>query len=118
MGGEASKSYDTMGSASPLGTGSSIVKRRARSSDRARSHICKLNTLPVQGCLKGARVLVLGVAYKKDVDDLRESPSLKTHDGHANGNILAYVSFVRLAFYGKIIAAITPDKPLPPEDGG
>ena len=27
--------------------------------------------------LKGARVLVLGVAYKKDVDDLRESPSLK-----------------------------------------
>jgi UDP-N-acetyl-D-glucosamine dehydrogenase len=27
--------------------------------------------------LKGSRVLVLGVAYKKDVDDLRESPSLK-----------------------------------------
>jgi UDP-N-acetyl-D-glucosamine dehydrogenase len=27
--------------------------------------------------LKGARVLLLGVAYKKDVDDLRESPSLK-----------------------------------------
>jgi UDP-N-acetyl-D-glucosamine dehydrogenase len=27
--------------------------------------------------LKGARVLVLGVAYKKDVDDLRESPALK-----------------------------------------
>ena len=26
--------------------------------------------------LRGARVLVLGVAYKKDVDDLRESPSL------------------------------------------
>jgi UDP-N-acetyl-D-glucosamine dehydrogenase len=26
--------------------------------------------------LNGARVLVLGVAYKKDVDDLRESPSL------------------------------------------
>jgi UDP-N-acetyl-D-glucosamine dehydrogenase len=25
----------------------------------------------------GARILVLGVAYKKDVDDLRESPSLK-----------------------------------------
>jgi UDP-N-acetyl-D-glucosamine dehydrogenase len=30
--------------------------------------------------LKGARVLVLGVAYKKDVDDLRESPSLKILD--------------------------------------
>jgi UDP-N-acetyl-D-glucosamine dehydrogenase len=27
--------------------------------------------------LKGSRILVMGVAYKKDVDDLRESPSLK-----------------------------------------
>jgi len=27
--------------------------------------------------LKGARVLILGVAYKKDIDDDRESPSLK-----------------------------------------
>ncbi len=27
--------------------------------------------------VKGARVLVLGAAYKKDVDDMRESPSLK-----------------------------------------
>jgi UDP-N-acetyl-D-glucosamine dehydrogenase len=27
--------------------------------------------------LRGSRILVLGVAYKKDVDDLRESPSLK-----------------------------------------
>ncbi|HEV2388348.1 MAG TPA: nucleotide sugar dehydrogenase [Candidatus Acidoferrales bacterium] len=27
--------------------------------------------------LQGARVLVLGVAYKKDIDDLRESPALK-----------------------------------------
>jgi UDP-N-acetyl-D-glucosamine dehydrogenase len=30
-----------------------------------------------QKSLKGSRVLVLGIAYKKDVDDLRESPSLK-----------------------------------------
>jgi UDP-N-acetyl-D-glucosamine dehydrogenase len=30
-----------------------------------------------QKSLKGARVLLLGVAYKKDIDDLRESPSLK-----------------------------------------
>jgi UDP-N-acetyl-D-glucosamine dehydrogenase len=28
--------------------------------------------------LNGANVLVLGVAYKKDIDDLRESPSLTT----------------------------------------
>jgi len=27
--------------------------------------------------LKGSRVLVLGIAYKKDVDDMRESPSVK-----------------------------------------
>ena len=30
-----------------------------------------------QKALKGARILILGVAYKKDVDDLRESPALK-----------------------------------------
>ena len=28
-------------------------------------------------CLQDARVLILGVAYKRDVDDLRESPSLR-----------------------------------------
>ncbi|HRE40592.1 MAG TPA: nucleotide sugar dehydrogenase [Ignavibacteria bacterium] len=28
-------------------------------------------------CLNGAKVLLLGLAYKKDIDDLRESPSLK-----------------------------------------
>ncbi|MGO9273363.1 MAG: nucleotide sugar dehydrogenase [Terriglobia bacterium] len=28
-------------------------------------------------CLQDARLLVLGVAYKKDIDDLRESPSLR-----------------------------------------
>src|SRR5918912_267328 len=30
--------------------------------------------------LKGARVLVLGVAYKKDIDDVRESPALSIID--------------------------------------
>lgn len=30
--------------------------------------------------LKGARVLVLGVAYKRDIDDLRESPALEILD--------------------------------------
>ncbi len=27
-------------------------------------------------CLNGARILILGVAYKRDIDDLRESPAL------------------------------------------
>src|SRR5439155_26087733 len=27
--------------------------------------------------VKGSRILVLGLAYKKDVDDLRESPSIE-----------------------------------------
>jgi UDP-N-acetyl-D-glucosamine dehydrogenase len=31
--------------------------------------------------LRGARILVLGLAYKKDVDDLRESPSLTIIEG-------------------------------------
>ena len=28
-------------------------------------------------CFKGARILILGIAYKKDSDDVRESPALK-----------------------------------------
>ena len=34
--------------------------------------------------LRGARILILGVAYKKNVDDIRESPSLRA-DGAAGG---------------------------------
>ncbi|MCX5903567.1 MAG: nucleotide sugar dehydrogenase, partial [Proteobacteria bacterium] len=37
-----------------------------------------IEALNAQGkSLKGSRVLVLGIAYKKDIDDDRESPSLK-----------------------------------------
>lgn len=28
-------------------------------------------------CINGAKILVLGVAYKKDINDIRESPALK-----------------------------------------
>ncbi|MGE5417641.1 MAG: nucleotide sugar dehydrogenase [Acidobacteriota bacterium] len=30
-------------------------------------------------CLNGSRILILGMAYKKDVDDLRESPALEMY---------------------------------------
>ena len=41
--------------------------------------------------MKGSKVLVLGVSYKKDVDDLRESPSLKLMQLlHERGAIVAY----------------------------
>jgi UDP-N-acetyl-D-glucosamine dehydrogenase len=41
--------------------------------------------------LKGSRVLVLGVAYKKDIDDLRESPALDILDLLAQkGSIVSY----------------------------
>lgn len=30
-----------------------------------------------QVCLSGSRILVLGVAYKPDIDDMRESPALR-----------------------------------------
>ncbi|HEX6536887.1 MAG TPA: nucleotide sugar dehydrogenase [Gemmatimonadaceae bacterium] len=41
--------------------------------------------------LKGSRVLVLGVAYKKDIDDLRESPALEILDLLATkGAVVSY----------------------------
>jgi UDP-N-acetyl-D-glucosamine dehydrogenase len=41
--------------------------------------------------LKGSRVLVLGVAYKKDIDDVRESPALSIIDRlRAKGAEVAY----------------------------
>src|SRR6202161_2356986 len=44
-----------------------------------------------QRSLKGSKILLLGVAYKKDVDDLRESPSLKLLELlSARGAVLDY----------------------------
>jgi len=41
--------------------------------------------------LNGSRVLVLGVAYKKDIDDLRESPALEVmHLLQAKGAVVEY----------------------------
>jgi UDP-N-acetyl-D-glucosamine dehydrogenase len=44
-----------------------------------------------QKSLKGSRVLVLGVAYKKDIDDVRESPALSIIDRlRAKGASVSY----------------------------
>lgn len=41
--------------------------------------------------LKGSRVLILGIAYKKNVDDMRESPSVEIMELiQAKGGIVAY----------------------------
>lgn len=41
--------------------------------------------------LNGSRVLVLGAAFKKNIDDIRESPSLMVMDGIAKrGGVLSY----------------------------
>ena len=41
--------------------------------------------------LKGSRVLVLGIAYKKNVDDMRESPSVEIMEQlEAKGCVVAY----------------------------
>jgi UDP-N-acetyl-D-glucosamine dehydrogenase len=42
-------------------------------------------------CLKGSRILALGVSYKKDVGDVRESPALRVIDRmYAKGARVAY----------------------------
>jgi len=43
-------------------------------------------------CLKGAKVVMLGIAYKEDIEDMRESPALKVLE-HLEKN-LAHVSVV------------------------
>jgi UDP-N-acetyl-D-glucosamine dehydrogenase len=41
--------------------------------------------------LKGSRILILGIAYKKNVDDMRESPSVEIMELiEAKGGIVAY----------------------------
>jgi UDP-N-acetyl-D-glucosamine dehydrogenase len=41
--------------------------------------------------LKGAKVLVLGIAYKKNIDDMRESPSVEMMEIlHAKGAVVTY----------------------------
>lgn len=59
--------------------------------------------------LNGAKVLLLGVAYKKDIDDLRESPALKVieHLEKNRAEVLYYDSFVpEFNLNGKVYISI------------
>ncbi|HYY78860.1 MAG TPA: UDP-glucose/GDP-mannose dehydrogenase family protein, partial [Actinomycetes bacterium] len=52
--------------------------------------------------LKGARVLVLGVAYKPDLGDVRESPSLRVMAALGRRG-------VKLSFHDPFVAEVTVD---------
>ena len=56
--------------------------------------------------LKGARILVLGVAYKKNVDDQRESPSLHIIEELERRG-------ARVAYHDPLIPKITPTREYP-----
>ena len=67
--------------------------------------------------LRGAQVLVLGVAYKKDIDDVRESPALKIMELlGGEGAVVAYhdpyvprLGRMRKYDFGLESIALTPD---------
>jgi UDP-N-acetyl-D-glucosamine dehydrogenase len=57
-----------------------FIELAAEINEQMPYHVVRLilETLNSRGkSLKGAKILVLGVAYKRDIDDTRESPSLK-----------------------------------------
>lgn len=57
--------------------------------------------------LRGARVLVLGVAYKRDIDDLRESPALEILD-------LLAAKGARVRYHDPFVPEIRDDGHTPP----
>lgn len=65
--------------------------------------------------LKGAKLLIIGVAYKQDIDDIRESPALKVLEGlEKEGAIVEYYDpyVPHLKWKGKIYDSknLTKDK--------
>lgn len=66
--------------------------------------------------IKGSKILILGLAYKKDIDDLRESPSLKLiellqehgADVHYNDDYVTSIPKLRKYNFDKKSVKITP----------
>ena len=68
----------------------------------------------IEQSVKGSRILILGVAYKKDIDDVRESPALDVFKllQQKSGEVLFSDPFVHeLAMNGKVYKS----QPLTPE---
>ena len=65
-------------------------------------------------CLQDARILVLGIAYKKDIDDFRESPSLriiellKDSGAHVDYHDPYFPSLYRTRKYDFRLSAVEP----------
>jgi len=55
-------------------------------------------------CLNGARIFVLGVAYKKDISDVRESPALKVID-------LLKKEHADVSYHDPYVPALRAEKP-------
>lgn len=66
------------------------------------------------GCLAGKRILLLGMAYKRDIDDLRESPALTIHALlRATGAEVAYNDpYLPTVGHGRHYALETSSTPL------
>lgn len=55
-------------------------------------------------CLNKAKILILGVAYKKDISDIRESPALKIID-------LLLKEGADISYYDPYVPVLTPHRP-------
>ncbi|MEQ1439858.1 nucleotide sugar dehydrogenase [Fontimonas sp. SYSU GA230001] len=68
--------------------------------------------------VRGSRVLMIGIAYKKDVDDLRESPALELMDlleergadVHYHDPLIPRIPRIRRGAYDKTSVPITADR--------
>lgn len=69
------------------------------------SRVCQVLN-QAQKALKGSRILILGMAYKKDIDDVRESPSLKIFELLSSGG-------ARVDYYDPYIPETGPHRTYP-----